>query len=108
MKVLKNNFKLKIMKKAEILEALKKLEVRCEHFEHELEDSARTYAKNTYNIETENLNITLGLEESVLWDAPDNNEHESMEVIDMIAIDESGMDFSNLLSDEEILEAINY
>ena len=96
------------MKKAEILEALKKLEVRCEHFEHELEDSARTYAKNTYNIETENLKITLELEEAVLWDAPDSNESESIAVTNMIVIDESGKDFSNLLSDEEILEAINY
>ena len=98
------------MKKAkqEILTALKGLAVHSDHFEHELEDSARTYAKNTYNIETEHFNITLELEEAVLWHAPDSNESESIAVTNMIVIDESGMDFSNLLTDDEILEAINY
>jgi len=98
------------MKKAkqEILTALKGLAVHSDHFEHELEDSARTYAKNTYNIETEHFNITLGLEEEFLWDAPDYYEQQNMEVLEFTAINSYGEDFGDEFTDEEILEAINY
>ena len=94
--------------KEEILNGLRNLNVRCEDFEHSLEDSKRTFAKKTYYVETENFNITLELEEEVLWDAPDWYEPQNMEILSFSVINESGDDFSNLFSDEEILEAINY
>ena len=94
--------------KEEILNGLRNLNVRCEDFEHSLEDSKRTFAKKTYYVETENFNITLELEEEVLWDAPDWYEFEDLEVTIFEVINESGGDYGDLFLDEEIIEAINY
>jgi len=104
------NFKLKIMKKAklEILTALKGLAVHYDHFEHELEDNKRTSAKKTYHIETENFNITLELDETVIWTDNDWNEFEDLEVLEFTAINSYGKDYGDEFTDEEILEAINY
>ena len=94
--------------KEEILNGLRNLNVRCEDFEHSLEDSKRTFAKKTYYVETENFNITLELEEEVLWDAPDYSEPQNMEISNFTAINSHGEDYGDEFTDEEIIEAINY
>ena len=94
--------------KSELLNALSDLEINYTDFEHQLENTARTYAKHTYNIETENLNITIELEEEVLWSAYDDYEMQDLKVTDLVVSCNDGEIDTNRLSDTELENNLNY
>ena len=94
--------------KLELLTALYDLEINSIDFEHQLEDVARTYAKHTYNIETENLNITIELEEEVLWSAYDDYEMQDLKVTYLKVDCNNGEIDTNRLSDTELENNLNY
>ena len=94
--------------KNELLSYLYDLEINSEDFEHQLEDVATTYAKHTYKIETENLNIEIELEEQVLWSAYDDYETQDLKVTDLIVDCENGRINTDRLSDTELENNLNY
>ena len=93
----------------EILEAINKIAIDCSDFEHCLEDSKFTHASHIYSIESENYLIELDLQECVLWHSYDDNEFYDLEIngIEVINIEGEDIDI-DFITDEEILDAINY
>jgi len=94
--------------KSELLNALSDLEINDYDFDHQIEDVSTTYAKHTYNIETENLNITIELEEEVLWSAYDDYEMQDLKVTELVVSCNDGEIDTNRLSDTELENNLNY
>ena len=94
--------------KKEVLDALKKYVVKYCSFMHEYECDMTSYDTFKWTIETERYNITTELKEYVRWQDPDYYESENVEISFFEVLDENGKDYSNLFTDEEILEAIGY
>lgn len=95
--------------KEEILKGFATLKIDCSEFEHCLEDSNKTYSTIPKSIETENYNISMELEECLLWSASDYNEFESLEITLLKVIDINGKDIDiEFITDDEILNVINY
>ena len=94
--------------KNELLNALSDLEINSEDFDHQIEDVSTTYAKHTYNIESENLNITIELEEEVLWSAYDDYEMQDLKVTDLVVDCDNGEIDATRISDTELENNLNY
>lgn len=96
------------MNKQEILNGISKLQVDSDYFCHELECDATTTAYHTFVFETENYMVTLELCETVLWDATDFYQTIDLEVESFIVENQEGEIDTNEITDDEILEHINY
>ena len=94
--------------KEELLNALSDLEINYTDFEHQLEDTMRSYAKHRYEIETESLNIMIELEEEVLWSDFDEYEMQDLKVTDLVVTCENGEVNTNRISDTELENNLNY
>ena len=95
--------------KTEVLNAIAKLELDCSDFEHQLENEPLTTAQHTYEFESTNYLIRLGLIETVRWSSYDDNEQEDLEVLFIsIRNEDSELLDHSIITDEEILNNLNY
>jgi len=94
--------------KAEILEAIGKIEIYHSEFDHHFECSKRTYATCIKNIESENYNIELELEEEVNWTDTDYYERICVLVTGIIITDENSKEIDCDIKDFEIKKVLNY
>ena len=95
--------------KTEVLNAIKKLELDCSDFEQVLENEPLTTAHKIYEFESENYLIRLGLIETVRWSSYDDNEQEDLEVLFIsIRNEDSELEDHSIITDEEILNNLNY
>jgi len=94
--------------KKELLKGLSELEIKYSEFEHNLEDVNITYDKIVKYFETENLNVTIELEEGVSWSDIDFYETTNLNVSDLKVSCENGEVDVDFISNEELLNHINY
>jgi predicted NACHT family NTPase len=96
------------MNKEEILQAIRNIKIDSSDFEHSIEDSPYTTDSVVYQIESENYNITLTLEETLVWSSYEDAEFYNLDVIAFEVEDQNeSLDVANI-TDIEILECINY
>ena len=94
--------------KNEILNGIANLKITTEDFEQNLEDSIFSSAYAEFNFETENFLVKLVLCETVKWESNDFYEPEDLTVEDLIVENQEGIVNCDSITDEEILNNINF
>jgi hypothetical protein len=97
----------KLLKK-EVLKGLRNLKIDCMDFEHCLEDSQFTYASKMYSFETPNYLIEIDLTECLIWYGYDHSEVYSLDLDDIKVFNQEGEINIDFITDDEILNSLNY
>ena len=96
--------------KEEIFEAISKIVINYDEFNHEFEGDRTSYKRINRHIETKNYNIDIEIEEEARFNSIDEWETENVDVSELIVTDiHSGqiLDTSSY-TDDELMELINY
>ena len=95
------------MYKQEILDAIANHKFDYSDFEHSLEDCARTSAMKTYSFHSKHLLINFELTEHVIWESNKYYELDNYELGFFEALDQDGIDYTDRVTEDEILNHIN-
>ncbi len=96
------------MNKQEILNGIKSINLDCSDFDQNFEGDQHSTSTCKKGVETENYNIEIEFEEIVMWTGYDDYEFEALFLSDVVIIDIHGKDYSDKITDNEILNCINY